>query len=68
MVLNLTTGVTPLVECLGVEGTLGVIPLISVVGWAASVEMIGSVRILTLLPLSLTAGGVTLPIGGDWQS
>ena len=51
-------------ECFGVEGTLGVIPLISVIGWGASVEMIGLVRILTLLPLSSTAGSVTLPIGG----
>ena len=50
-------------ECLGVEGTLGVIPLVSVIGWGASVEMIGSVQILTLLPLSATTGGVTLPIG-----
>ena len=32
-------------------------------GWGASVEMIGLVAILTLLPLSLVAGGVTLPIG-----
>ena len=32
-------------------------------GWDASVEMIGSVDILTLLSLSLVAGGVTLPIG-----
>ena len=51
------------VEHLGVEGTLGVIPLISVIGWGASVEIIGLVRILTLQPLSSTAGGVTLPIG-----
>ena len=50
-----------LVECLGVEGTLGVIPLM--VGWSASVEMIGSVNFLTLLPLSLVAGVVTLAIG-----
>ena len=48
-------------ECLGVMGTLGVIPLTE--GWGASVEMIGSVDFLTLLSLSLVAGGVTLPIG-----
>ena len=57
--VNLTGG-TPLVEwvewveCLGVTGTLGVIPL-SVIGWGALVEMIGSVDILILLPLSLVA-------------
>ena len=51
-----------LVECLGsVEGTLGVIPLM--VGWGASVEMIGSVGFLTLLSLSVVAGVVTLVIG-----
>ena len=50
------------VECLGVTGTLGEIPL-SVIGWGASVEMIGLVDIPTLLSLSLVAGGVTLPIG-----
>ena len=49
------------VECLGVAGTLGEIPLS--LGWGASVEMIGSVRNLTLLPLSMVAGGVTPPIG-----
>ena len=48
-------------ECLGVIGTLGVIPLTA--GWGASVEMIGSVDFLALLSLSLAAGGVTLPIG-----
>ena len=61
--VNLTGG-TPLVEwveCLGVAGTLGEIPLS--IGWAASVEMIGLVRIPTLLSLSLVAGGVTPPIG-----
>ena len=47
------------VECLGVVGTLG--PLAA--GWGASVEMIGSVGFLTLLALSVVAGGVTLPIG-----
>ena len=53
-----------LVECLGVEGTLGPLrenPLSA--GWGASVEMIGSVDFLTLLPLSLVAGVVTLAIG-----
>ena len=58
------TGRTPLVEwveCLGVAGTLGEIPLS--IGWGASVEMIGLVRILTLLSLSLVAGGVTPSIG-----
>ena len=57
------TGGTPFVEqveCLGVE-TLGVTPLTA--GWGASVEMIGSVDFLTLLSLSLVAGGVTLTIG-----
>ena len=48
-------------EHLGVTGTLGEIPLS--IGWGASVEMIGSVRIPTLLSLSLVAGGVTPPIG-----
>ena len=47
------------VECLGVVGTLG--PLTA--GWGASVEMIGLVGFLTLLALSVVAGGVTLPIG-----
>ena len=46
-------------ECLGVTGTLGVLPL-TVIGWGASVEMIGSVDFLTVLSLSLVAGGVTL--------
>ena len=58
------TGGTTLVEwveCLGVVGTLSVIPLTA--GWDASVEMIGLVDIPTLLSLSLVAGGVTLPIG-----
>ena len=49
------------VECLGVVGTLAEIPLS--LGWGASMELIGSVRILTLLSLSLVAGGVTPPIG-----
>ena len=48
------------VECLGVE-TFGVIPLAA--GWGASLEMIGSVDFLTLLSLSVVAGGVTLSIG-----
>ena len=57
-----------LVECLSVEGTLGVIPpgenpLLLSVGWGASVEMIGLVDFPTLLPLSLVAGMVTLAIG-----
>ena len=50
-----------LVECLGVEGALGVAPL--VVGWGASVELIGLVISLTLLSLSTVAGVVTLVIG-----
>ena len=53
-----------LVECLGVEGTLGLLrenPFS--VGWGASVEMIGLVNFLTVLPLSLVAGVVTLAIG-----
>ena len=49
------------VEHLGVEETLGVAPLS--VGWGASVELIGLVGFLTLLPLSLVAGVVTLSIG-----
>ena len=53
------TPLVDLVECLsGVEGTLGVAPL--TVGWGASMEMIGSVVSLTLLPLSTVAGVVTL--------
>ena len=60
------TGRTPFVEwveCLGVASveTFGVAQL--VVGWSASVEMIGSVDFLTLLSLSVVAGGVTLAIG-----
>ena len=51
-----------LVECLsGVEGTLGVAPPTE--GWDAPVELIGSVASLTLLPLSIVAGVVTLVIG-----
>ena len=50
-----------LVEHLGVEGTLGVAPLS--VGWGASVELIGWVVSLTLLPLSIVAEVVTLVIG-----
>ena len=56
------TGGIPLVEwveCLGVVGTLG--PLTA--GWGASVGMIGSVGFLTLLAISVVAGGVTLSIG-----
>ena len=59
------SGGTPLVDLVehlsGVEGTLGVVPLM--VGWGASVEMIGSVVSLTLLSLSTVAGVVTLVIG-----
>ena len=51
-----------LVECLGgVEGRLETAPLS--VGWGVSVELIGSVISLTLLPLSTVAGLVTLTIG-----
>ena len=50
-----------LVECLGIEGTLGVAPLTA--GWGASVELIGSVVSPTLLPLSIVAEVVTLTIG-----
>ena len=58
-----------LVECLGVEGRLDetegrldeMAPL--TVGWGVSVELIGSVVSLTLLPLSIVAGVVILPIG-----
>ena len=50
-----------LVEHLGIEGTLGVVPLTT--GWGASVELKGSVVSLTLLPLSIVAGVVTLVIG-----
>ena len=50
-----------LVEHLGVTGTLGVIPLTA--GWGAPVEVIGSVDFLSVLSLSVVAGGVTLPIG-----
>ena len=65
--MNLTGG-TPLVEqveCLGVPGNAGEIPLLLLVmeGWVAPVELIGSIRILTLLSLSFTADGVTLTIG-----
>ena len=49
-------------ECLGgVEGTLGVIPLM--VGWGTYVEMIGLADLLTLLSLSVVAGVVKLAIG-----
>ena len=61
MYLSGGTPLVDLVECLGVEGTLGVIPLM--VGWGTSVEMIGSVDYLTLLSLSVVAGVVTLAIG-----
>ena len=49
-----------LVECLGVEGTLGVAPP---TGWGAPVELTGLVISPTLLPLSIFAGLVTLAIG-----
>ena len=61
------TGGTPLVdlvEHLGVERTLGPLrenPLSA--GWGASVEMIGLIDFLTLLPLSTVAGVVILAIG-----
>ena len=61
MYLSGGTPLVDLVECLGVEGTLGVIPLM--LGWDASVEMIGSVDFPTLLSLSVVAGVVTLAIG-----
>ena len=61
MYLSGGTPLVDLVECLGVEGTLGVIPL--TVGWGASVEMIGLAYFPTLLSLSVVAGVVTLVIG-----
>ena len=61
MYLSGGTPFVDLVEHLGVEVTLGVIPLM--VGWSASVEMIGSVDFPTLLSLSSVAGVVTLVIG-----
>ena len=48
-----------LVECLGVEGTLAP----PTEGWGAPVELIESGVSLTLLPLSIVAGVVTLAIG-----
>ena len=51
-----------LVEHLGVEGTLDEVAPLSV-GWGASVELIGLVVSLTLLPLSIVAEVVTLVIG-----
>ena len=51
-----------LVECLGVEGRLDEMDSLTV-GWGVSVELIGSVISLTLLPLSIVAGVVTLTIG-----
>ena len=51
-----------MVECLGVEGTLDEVAPVAV-GWGASVELIGSVVSLTLLPLSIVAEVVTLVIG-----
>ena len=61
MYLSGGTPLVDLVECLGVEGTLGVVPLM--VGWGVSVEMIGSVYLLTLLSLSVVAGVITVAIG-----
>ena len=55
------TPLVDLVEHLGAEGTLRADPLRA--GWGASVEMIGLVDFLTLLSLSVVAGGVTLTIG-----
>ena len=56
MYLSGGTPLVDLVECLGVEGTLGQLT----VGWSASMEMIGLVDFPTLLSLSVVAGGVTL--------
>ena len=58
-----------LIECLGgvegrldeTEGRLEMAPL--TVGWGVSVELIGLVISLILLPLSIVAGLVTLAIG-----
>ena len=58
-----------LVEHLGIEGRLDetegrlneMAPL--TVGWGVSVELIGLIISLTLLPLSIVAGVVTLTIG-----
>ena len=51
-----------LVERLGVEGRLDEMDSLTV-GWGVSVELIGLVISLTLLPLSTVAGMVTLAIG-----
>ena len=60
MYLSGGTPLVDLVECLGgVEGTLDLL----MVGWGASVEMIGSADLLTLLSLLVVAGVVTLAIG-----
>ena len=70
MYLSGGTPLVDLVECLGVEGTLGVIPPEEnplSAGWGVSVEMIGLVNFPTLLPLSLVAGVVTLAIGVTGQ-
>ena len=61
MYLSGGTPLVDLVECIDIEGTLGVAPL--TVGWGASVELIGLVVSPTLLPLSTVAGVVTLVIG-----
>ena len=66
MYLSGGTPLVDLVEHLGVEETLSVIPPREnplSAGWGASVEMIGLVDFPTLLPLSLVAGVVTLAIG-----
>ena len=51
-----------LVEHPGVEGRLDEMAPLTV-GWGVSVELIGLVVSLTLLPLSIVAGVVTLAIG-----
>ena len=56
------TPLVDLVECLGVEGILDEMDSLTV-GWGVSVELIGLVISLTLLPLSIVAGLVTLTIG-----
>ena len=51
-----------LIEYLGVGGRLNEMDSLTV-GWSVSVELIGSVISLTLLPLSIVVGLVTLAIG-----
>ena len=55
------TPLVDLVECVGIEGRLGVATLTA--GWGASVDLIGLAVSTTLLPLSIVAGVVTLAIG-----